>query len=118
MMTMTADTLKSGHRCIRLVGRLDIAGVQTVDLAFTSHVAGSKQSVLVDMSGVEFVASIGIRMFFTNARTLGLHGAKMVVLNPQPMVEQTLKLAGVDMMVPIQHDLAAAEQMLVTASQG
>lgn len=112
MMNMTIDTLESGNRCVRLAGRLDIAGMQAVDLQFTAHVAGSKHSVLVDISGVDFIASIGIRMFFTNARTLALHGAKMVLLNPQPMVEQTLKLAGVDLIAPIQRDVAAAEQLL------
>ncbi len=111
-MHMTIDTLESGIRCIRLTGRLDIAGMQAVDLQFTSQVAGSRQSVLVDISGVDFIASIGIRMLFTNARTLALHGARMILVCPQPVVEQTLRLAGVGSIVPIQHDLAAAEQWL------
>ena len=116
-MNMTIDTLESGNRCIRLAGRLDITGVQSVELQFTSHVAGSKKSVLVDISGIEFIASMGIRMLFTNARTLALHGAKIVIINPQPTVEETLKLAGVNSIIPIQHDLAAAEQLLGAAGK-
>jgi anti-anti-sigma regulatory factor len=45
---------------VGLVGRLDIAGAEVIALPLAT-LSGGKTNVIVDMSGVTFVASIGIR---------------------------------------------------------
>lgn len=110
-MEMTVDNVE-GFRCVRLAGRLDLKGTQEVDLNFTGQVAGTKQPVLVDLSKVDYIASIGIRMFLSNVKALTASGAKMVFLNPQKMVEDVLKLAGLDTVIPIKHDVTEAVALL------
>ncbi len=110
-MEMIVDNVE-GFRRVRLTGRLDLKGTQEVDLNFTGQVAGAKQPVLVDLSGVDYIASIGIRMFLSNVKVLSAAGVKMVVVNPRKLVEDVLKLAGLDTVIPIKHDLAEAVQLL------
>ncbi|MEN8175425.1 MAG: STAS domain-containing protein [Pseudomonadota bacterium] len=93
---------------ITLVGRLDIQGTQAIDMPFTSVTATRRAGVLVDMSGVNFIASIGIRTLLTNAKALAKHGGKMVLLNPAPMVFDVLTTSGVDHMIPINDDYDSA----------
>lgn len=114
-MELTVDTVE-GFRCVKLVGRLDLKGTQEVDLKFTGHVAGNKQPVLVDLSQVDYIASIGIRMFLSNVKALSHAKAKMVFLNPQRLVEDVLKLAGLDTVIPIKHDVTEAVALLKSAN--
>jgi anti-anti-sigma factor len=66
----------------------------------------------VDLSQVPFLASIGIRILLTNARVLRQRGGRMALLNPQSMVEEVLKVTGIESIIPIFHDLEAASAAL------
>jgi anti-sigma B factor antagonist len=107
-MEFKIDNVGSSIPCVRLAGRLDIAGTQAVDLKFTANTSAQRKSVIVDLSGVDFIASIGIRMLVTNAKALSTTGHKMVLLQPQPKVEDMLKSTGIDTIIPIASDLDAA----------
>ena len=110
-MELTVENLQGGLRCVRLSGRLDLKGTQEVEAKFTAQVGATKQSVIIDMSRVEYIASIGIRLLLSNVKALTAAHAKMVVLKPQQMVEDVLKMAGLDAVIPIEHDLATALEM-------
>ncbi len=53
---------------IVLIGRLDLTGSAKIDLPFNAT-AGSNRNLLMDMSGVTFVASIGIPRLVLGAKT-------------------------------------------------
>lgn len=89
---------------LALRGRLDTAGVGQVDLGFTSHTVPRAKPVLLDMSEVTFLASLGLRMLLTVAKALHSRGAKMVLLSPQPDVQQVLSLSGFDQLIPVHND--------------
>src|SRR5687768_15890948 len=48
-------------RLIKLTGRLDIDGKAEIETKFAGYCSGEKARVVVDLSGVDFLASIGIR---------------------------------------------------------
>lgn len=114
-MELTVKQLESGRKCVQLSGRLDLKGTQEIDPSFTQSTGGSGKSVIVDLSEVTYIASIGIRMFLSNIKQMKAAGTKMVLLNPQKMVEEVFRLAGVDAIIPIEHDLGAAEDLLKSA---
>jgi anti-sigma B factor antagonist len=68
--------------------------------------------VIVDLSAVEFMASIGIRAILQNARAHRMRGGAMVLVAPQPLVREVLEAAGVPNLVTIAHDLASARAAL------
>jgi anti-anti-sigma factor len=108
-MNLTTENLDGGVTKVILEGLLDIPGSQAIDLKF-NVIAGSKRAVIVDLSAVSFVASIGIRTLLTGAKTVQTKGGKLVLFSPQPAVEKVLKVTGVDMLMPIYSDLGAAIQ--------
>lgn len=97
---------------IALAGRLDAAGADAVGLRFTASAAGAGHHVLVDLSGVEFIASMGIRLLIATAR--GLHsksGHKLVLFGASAMVQEVFDDAALGQIIPIvaTQDEALAE---------
>jgi anti-anti-sigma factor len=101
---------------LALVGRLDVAGLKAADVKFHGYTAARRKPTLVDMSKVEFIASLGMRMLISCATALKRHGAKMVLLIPSGIVEESLKAVGIDQAIPTVHSLDDALQLLRPAS--
>jgi anti-sigma B factor antagonist len=93
-------------------GRMDIMGLEGVELKFTAHTVSRRKPTLIDLSGVEFIASLGLRLLISAAKGLKRHGAKMVLLNPQPSVENVLTASGFDEIMPISHNYDDAINIL------
>lgn len=101
---------------LALVGRIDLKGIGALDNRFTALVVTRRKPALVDLSEVDFMASIGLRMLLTAAKALASHGSKMVLLSPQPMVEEVIRTAGFDKIIPITHDYDKAIEALQNPS--
>ncbi len=101
---------------VRLSGRVDLEGIGDLDLEFTRHIVTRRKPALVDISDVDYIASIGLRMLVTAAKALNKFGARMVLLNPHPDVEDVLRTAGFDKVMPIEHDYERALETLKTAA--
>src|SRR5215471_126567 len=89
---------------LAIVGKLDIAGLHTIDVKFHAYTAARRKPTLVDISGLEFINSLGMGMFISCAGSLQRYGARMVLLSPQPQVEEVLKAVGIDQGIPVVHD--------------
>ncbi|ACL05187.1 STAS domain-containing protein [Desulfatibacillum aliphaticivorans] len=107
-MELTVVQSSDAYTHLALAGRLDVAGEQAVGTEFAAY-AGAGKSLIVDLSQVSFLASLGIRMLFQGAKTLFAGGVKMVLLNPQPLVEEILQTAGLTELMPITHDEGEAQ---------
>jgi anti-anti-sigma factor len=83
-----------------LVGKLDIAGAEKIGLPLAS-VAGRRGNVVVDMAGVVFLASIGIRHLVMAAEAVGRKSGRLVLLNPNPLVTEILNTTGLEEILPI-----------------
>ena len=111
-MELTTETLAGDVTMVMLVGKLDIAGAQKIDLHF-SVLVGSHRKIIVDLQQVSFLASMGIRTLIMGAKTVKSKGGRMSILKPTPDVEKVLIECGADTLIPITHDLADAEQRVL-----
>ena len=114
-MELQSRELESGILGISLTGRLDSAGAQQIDLKFTALTATRKAPILVDLSQVTFVASIGMRTLVINAKAQKSRGGSMVLYQPTPAVEEVLKSAGIDTIISIAYDMEGARKALAVA---
>jgi anti-anti-sigma factor len=106
-MNMVVDELDGGITNVTLRGRLDLLGAQTIDLPF-SEIADSKNAVLVDLSEVDFLASLGMRVLLTSAKAIHRKGGKLAMVVPEGNILKVLKISGFDSMIPIFQDRSAA----------
>ena len=100
-MDMVSRELDAAVRCIALTGRLDAPGADRIDTAFTAAAVASGGAVLVDLSGVSFIASMGIRLLIASARGLHAKGGQMVLFGAQPLVYTVLDQAALDQIIPL-----------------
>ncbi|HZJ25291.1 MAG TPA: STAS domain-containing protein [Anaerolineales bacterium] len=100
---------------IKLAGRLDIIGTGEIETKFTGYCSGEKIRVIVDLSEVDFLASIGIRLLMLTAKSVASRGGKMVILNPVPEVQNVLEITGFPAIIPIYSHLESAETILMAA---
>src|SRR5262245_40751917 len=100
---------------LALRGRLDTTGVGEVELGFTAHTVPRAKPLLLDMSEVTFLSSLGLRMLLTVAEALDHRGVKMVLLSPQPAVRRVLSLSGFDQLIPVHNDEGTALAFLAGA---
>jgi anti-sigma B factor antagonist len=97
-----------------LNGKLDIAGSEVIALPLAT-LAGGKSGLLVDMAGVSFLASIGIRHLVAASKALARRGGRLVLLSPTQMVADVLTTSGVVELMPIVHSEAEAASVLNAA---
>jgi len=106
-MDMDVQELPNGVTKVALKGRIDIAAAGQAETKF-SAIAGHRRAVVVDLSQVDFLASMGIRMLLLTAKTVQAKGGKMVLLGASAPIAGVLKTARIDSLIPLHDTLAAA----------
>ena len=106
-MNLDITDLDNGITRVQLSGRMDVQGALAIDKEFGA-LADQKKKVVIDLSNVTFLASLGIRTLIMSCKTLASKGGGMVLLNPQPNVEKVLRTSGVDTVIQIVRDMSAA----------
>lgn len=114
-MELQYSELDHNIRLIKLNGKLDILGTSEIETRFAAYCAGESVRVVVDLSEVEFLASIGIRLLTLNAKSVMQRGGKMVLLNPVPDVHNVLDVTGIPAIIPIYSHLESAETVLLAS---
>lgn len=107
---------ESGLRRVRLAGRLDSAGVDHVELKFNAATAARDTDVIVDLAGVSFLASMGVRMLVAAAKTLGVKGHRLILLSPQAAVDEFLEATALYELLPVARSEEEAQALLASSA--
>jgi anti-anti-sigma factor len=114
---MTVANLGEHLVKITLVGRLDSQGVDRIETRFVAHLVPAGNNAIVDLSGVEFVASLGLRMFVSTARNLSVRHAKLALFGAQAPVLQVFEAVALSKIIPISATEADALQAVAPAGK-
>jgi len=112
-MELQFTKLENNIHFIKLIGTLDSTGFNSIDLKFTAYCSGDNVRVLVDLTKVDFLSSIGIRLLTINAKSLSSRNGKMVLLNPIPEVLNVLEITGIPGIIPVYSSQESAETVLL-----
>ena len=85
---------------VAFVGKLDIQGAEAISLPLAT-LSGAKRNVVIDMSGVNFIASIGIRHLMSATKVLARRGGRLVLLNPTAPVLEVLQTSGITDLISV-----------------
>jgi len=116
-MQIESENLSNNILKVILNGRLDLQGAQAIDMKFTAMTATKDAPILVDLSGVTFLASLGMRTLLSAAQAVNRRGGMMVLLKPQPNVLEVLTASGVSTLIPTFDDSEAAIATLMSHSK-
>ena len=98
--TTLEQTESDGVRTLRLSGSLTQRGVTDVGPAFSAATRGATQ-VVVDLSGVDVIATTGITMLLVADRELKQSGGRMVIAGTRGVVRDVLLRCRLDKVLSI-----------------
>jgi len=86
---------------IELPQRLDAVGVEKVEKELSELINNHKGKVLADMSGVNFVASLALRMLLTNLKGVQALGGDLRLCGLQPQIADIFRKSRFDTLFKI-----------------
>lgn len=110
-MDIDYQDVNEDFRRISLSGRLDIEGTDAIATKFATLAASAQRRVVVDLTNVSFLASIGIRALIANAKALQQRGGRMVLLvKDDDAVARSLEATGIESLLPMFTDPQEADR--------
>ena len=107
--------IDEGTTLIRPGVRLDALGVGRVEALLLAAVTSARPRILIDLSGVDFIASMGIHMLVSTARTAQTHGSYLALFGAQPLVARVFEQTALARVMTIVTDREAALKATSTA---
>lgn len=83
-----------------MVGRLDISGAEVAALPLAT-LSGCKSELIIDMTRVTFLASMGLQHLLTAAKVIRRRGGRLILLNPPAEVTEVVMRSGLMEYLPI-----------------
>jgi anti-anti-sigma factor len=107
-MNMTVRDVAEGVIDVQITGRLDTPGVDAIETRLNAEVAGRACHAIVDLTHVDFVGSMGIRMLVALARAQAKRQHKLVLYGAQEQVREIFETVSLGSILPVVDDGAAA----------
>ena len=95
---------------LKLAGRLDINGAAMAEIPI-SLAAKNCRRLVIDMSEVSYVSSLGVRHLVMAAKTLGRTGGKLVLFSVTEPVAEILETMAITDIIPMAASESAAVEL-------
>jgi len=115
-VSIESEVTSKGILVIKLLGRMQLQELQGMEDKFRTLIEG-RNAVIVDLSGLVVLFSMGLRALIQSAQTLELKGGRMVLMAPTKDVLAVLKASGVSDLIAICEDQEEAESVVLRTSR-
>ena len=78
----------NGIQRVSLAGRLDTHTYGELDQQLSPVLGSQVQSLILDLAGLDYISSAGVRSIFKARKALAARGGKVVVVNPKPQIQK------------------------------
>lgn len=96
-----------GLNIVTVTGEVDLSNVRQLETALRAPAVG-RGHVVVDVSGVRYIDSTGLRALAQAYRTAHGQGRRLVLAGVSPAFDRLLRIVGWDSLLPVFPDAAAA----------
>jgi anti-anti-sigma factor len=103
-MQIEQEPYKDHWIVLRVQGAVDSTTAASLELA-CQEVLRRKMNLAIDLSGVSFLSSAGLRVLLNVVKGLGLTGSRFALLQPPALVQEVLNLSGFAMLFPVVQTL-------------
>ncbi len=97
---------------LQVFGRMDAVTAPEFENECQKHIDAGETVMVVDLAGLEFISSAGLRSILATAKKLKSAGGKMVFCNLSGMVKEVFQVSGFASMFPMADSLDEALQKL------
>lgn len=91
-LSIQIDPPQDNRQRVSLSGRLDTHTYQTLDEALSPLLATTVQTLVLDLDGLEYISSAGIRSIFKARKALSSRNGKVLVTHPQPQIRKVFDM--------------------------
>ncbi len=98
-----------GRGVLVLVGELDVATAERLQQAFDDEALGADTSVVLDLEGLQFIDSTGLRVILRALERCRGRGQGFAVTRGSPQVQRLLSITGVATHLPT---ISSADEMV------
>lgn len=102
---------------LRCVGDLDLAALEPVSAAVREILAARPAGLVVDLSGVGFCDTVGLRLLLSTAAKARAQGCASALAAVRPTVAEFLARVCADRALPAYADVAAATEGLMLSAE-
>ena len=93
---------------VTVTGRIDSSNASELEQAFSDLASDGRYRLVVDLSGIDYMSSAGLRALVAALRENKKHSGDLVISRPSERMDEVLKLAGLDSVFSIYEDSTAA----------
>ncbi len=93
---------RTGHNLVvALIGKLDVYSSSDVEARLLDAIDDNIKTLILDVSGLEFISSTGMRVFIIASKRIQSLGGKMVFASVGPNIQKILEISGFSKMFKI-----------------
>lgn len=96
-------------------GRIDGTNANAVEAELKAMLEASGPNLILDLSGISYLSSAGLRVVLVAAKSTRASGGKLVLAGPRPAISEIFKMSGFDRILETVSDTEAARALF---SQG
>jgi anti-sigma B factor antagonist len=108
-------SLEGARHVVVAEGSIDIRTAPLLAAALDEPIEQGKTHVVLDMSGVSFIDSMGVHVLMGAARELRQRFGRLVLVCADPGVRRLVQLTRLDLMAPLYESREAALRGLIDA---
>ena len=100
---LTIRSVREGEvHTIALTGELDLSSADAVEKELARAEASDAQTILLDLSGLSFMDSTGVRLVVTAHARSRADADRLTLRRGQAAVQRVMELSGVDALLPFE----------------
>lgn len=108
----STETLGTGIHVVAVSGPVDLYGARDLKSRLIAAVEAAQTGVVIDLTETTFIDSSGLATLVAAHRRARLLGCEVVLANTDPGIARTLKITGLDIILPVLGDRDAAIERL------
>ena len=86
---------------IQLEGKMNTATSSNADAHLSQLIANGSNKLLLNMGGVDYISSSGLRVILANGKKISTSGGKLAFCNLNPSVGEVFRISGFNSIFPV-----------------
>lgn len=107
MVEISTESFKRAD-LITVSGRIDSSNASELDSALSGLTENGRHNIVLDLSGIEYMSSAGLRAIVGSYRECRTHGGDVRIANPSDRAREVFDLAGLTAIFSIYDDSTSA----------
>jgi len=98
----------NGILLVIISGRLDTASAPVFDARLAPELVPPRRNILVDLSGVTYISSAGLRSILQLVKHTAAQGGRVGLFGAQPQIVEVIEISGFPSLLDLFPDRSAA----------